>query len=131
MPKEITLALIIFTLVVLLILIACHKAQPKPEWELWEFTAYCSKKCCTKKWDDGHFASGKEIYFGGVAADRRLPFGAQIETRTPIKGLTKFVVEDRGSAIKRNRIDVFFPEEMGGHQAALEFGRQKRWVKIN
>lgn len=103
-------------------------AQANSEWELWEVTAYCScEQCCSRRFSDGKFASGRDVYFGGVAADERLPFGTHIEIRTPVAGHREFIVEDRGSAIKGNRIDVWFPT----HQEALNFGRQKRWIKIN
>jgi 3D (Asp-Asp-Asp) domain-containing protein len=79
---------------------------------MWKITAYCSCPICCGKWADGITASGKKATWGMCAAD--LPFGTMVE----IKGIGTFTVEDRGGAIKGNRIDIWFPS----HQEALEFG---------
>jgi 3D (Asp-Asp-Asp) domain-containing protein len=54
-------------------------------------------------------ASGTQVHWGTVAADTRLfPFG----TRLRIEGFpdTVFVVEDRGSAVRGNVFDIWFPD---------------------
>jgi 3D (Asp-Asp-Asp) domain-containing protein len=57
-----------------------------------------------------------------VAADTDvLPFG----TKVIIDGNT-YIVQDRGGAIKGNRIDLYFDS----HQEALNFGRQTKEVTI-
>ena len=84
-------------------------------------TAYCScRKCCGKT--DGITASGVKAKQGvTVAADTRYPFGTKFEIDGKI-----YTVQDRGGAIKGNRIDLYF----GSHQSALNFGRQTKEVTI-
>ena len=53
--------------------------------------------------------------------DKRFPFGTEI-----IIGDTVYVVEDRGGAIKGNKIDIFVSD----HQTALENGRHSETVYI-
>lgn len=53
-----------------------------------------------------------------IAASRNIPYGTKIFF--PELGRT-FVVQDRGGAIRKNRIDIF----MEDRQTALEFGRRK------
>lgn len=53
-----------------------------------------------------------------VAASRGYPFGARIHL-VPLKKTV--VVQDRGGAIKGNRLDLF----VGSRKEALQFGRQK------
>lgn len=59
-------------------------------------------KCCGKL--DGITASGNIATVGRtIAMDKRYPFGTKIY----IDGLGTYIVEDRGGAIKKNKIDVF------------------------
>lgn len=102
--------------------------------KLGEFTltAYCScEKCC------GEYAlnrptdeNGNEIVKTAsgaiakpnytIAADTNvLPFGTKIR----INGHT-YEVQDRGGAIKGNRIDIYFAD----HESARKFGRQKKTI---
>ena len=86
-------------------------------------TAYCPcVKCCGKT--DGITASGVKAVEGvTVAADtKKLPFGTKIN----IQGVGERIVQDRGGAIKGNKIDLYFDS----HEKALEFGRQTKQVKI-
>ena len=72
----------------------------------YKITYYCScKQCCGK--DDGITASGVKVQEGvTVAADTSiLPFGTQIY----IKGIGWRTVQDRGGAIKGNRLDIYIP----------------------
>lgn len=111
---------------------------------LYLVTAYCNCPICINvpKYHDGRFASRKKIYWGGAAADRAIPFGTQIELvpHWPgdwfaalglLKGRRDFVVEDRGGKIKGKHIDLFIPDSMGGHKAALEWGARRMRLKIN
>ena len=84
-------------------------------------TAYCScRKCCGKT--DGITASGVKAKQGvTVAADTRYPYGTKFEIDVKI-----YTVQDRGGAIKGNRIDLYFES----HQSALNFGRQTKEVTI-
>lgn len=83
-------------------------------------TAYCPCSICCGKWAalGGLTASGTVPVEGRtIAADWRvLPKKACIL----VKGLGRMVVEDTGSAIIGNRIDVF----MESHEAAIQFGRK-------
>ena len=97
--------------------------------ELGEFrlTAYCAcRKCCGK--DPGDFSYGVTASGAVVEAGRTIavdssviPLGSEIV----IDGHT-YVAEDTGSAIKGNRIDIYFDT----HQEALNFGVQYADVYI-
>lgn len=79
-----------------------------------KLTAYCPcEKCCGKS--DGITASGEKAVQGVTAAtDKSIPFGARLY----IDGVGERVAQDRGGAIRGNRIDVYFDS----HTDALEFG---------
>jgi len=87
-----------------------------------EVTAYCAcTKCCGPN-AAGITASGRDTTYNNsqfVAADPSLPFG----TRLMVPGYSEEAVEviDRGSAIRGDKIDVFF----SSHEAALEWGRRQ------
>ena len=85
-------------------------------------TAYCPcVRCCGKS--DGITASGVKAIEGITAAtDKSMPFGTKIY----IDGVGERIVQDRGGAIKGNRIDLYFDS----HQEALNFGRQTKEVTI-
>ena len=95
---------------------------------VFEITGYCNDERCTGKniGDKGYgiTKSGKVAKWGMVATDLKvIPLG----TKLKIEGFdTIFVSEDIGSAIKKNKIDIWFPT----HQDALNWGRQKRKVWI-
>ena len=90
--------------------------------ESYVITAYCACiKCCGKT--DGITASGVKAVEGvTVATDSSIPFG----TKVYIDGVGERIVQDRGGAIKGNRIDLYFSD----HQSALNFGRQTKQVTI-
>ncbi|MDA8221485.1 MAG: 3D domain-containing protein [Desulfitobacterium hafniense] len=72
----------------------------------------------------GLTASGTHVLQGRtVAADRSIPFGTRISI--PELGMT-LTVEDRGVAIKGNRLDLY----MESRKDALKFGIQKLEVFI-
>ena len=90
--------------------------------ETYTLTAYCPcEKCCGKT--DGITASGIKAVEGvTIAADTSvLPLGTQVVIDDNI-----YTVQDRGGAIKGNRIDVYFDT----HEKALEFGRQTKEITI-
>lgn len=90
---------------------------------VYTITAYCGcYDCCGKT--DGITASGVKAEQGvTIAADTNvLPFG----TKVYIDGVGERIVQDRGGAIKGNRLDLYFSD----HQSALNFGRQTRKVII-
>jgi len=80
---------------------------------LFKVTAYCPcLKCCGKT--NGITASGTKAAPGRtIATSTQFTFG----TKLLINGTT-YVVEDRGGAIKGDRIDVYF----NTHQEALQWG---------
>ncbi|MBI4388437.1 MAG: 3D domain-containing protein [Candidatus Omnitrophica bacterium] len=111
---------------------------------LYLVTAYCNCPICVNvpEYHDGQFASGKKIYWGGIAADRKIPFGAQVELvpvwpsdfkkiHRILRNRKRFRVEDRGGKIRGKHIDLFIPKFLGGHKAALRWGRQKVRIRIN
>ena len=101
-----------------------EEPEPKPEYitETFKLTAYCPcMQCCGKT--DGITASGTKATEGRtIAVDPNvIPFGTEVI----INGHT-YIAEDKGGAIKDNRIDVYFDS----HQDALEFGVQYADVLI-
>ena len=94
----------------------------QPRGEEYVITAYCPcVQCCGKS--DGITASGDKATEGvTVAMDKSMPFGTKIY----IDGVGERIVQDRGGAIKGNRIDLYFDS----HQDALNFGRQTKQVTI-
>ena len=111
---------------------------------LYRVTAYCNCPICinVSKYQDSQFASGKSIHWGGVAADRQIAFGSDIEllpqwpqdwfaVHHTLRNRRHFVVEDRGGKIKGRAIDIFIPDQFGGHQTALEWGVRRMRIKVN
>lgn len=80
-------------------------------------TAYCNCSKCCGQWAGSPTASGVMPRANHtIAVDTSvIPFG----TKVVINGNT-YVAEDTGSAIKGNRIDIFFDS----HSSALNFGVQ-------
>jgi 3D (Asp-Asp-Asp) domain-containing protein len=96
--------------------------EPQTETMLVDATAYCScVKCCGKS--DGITASGKKAKANHtIAVDKRIiPLG----TVVLING-KQYVAEDTGSAIKGNRIDIYFDS----HEQALKWGRQQIEIEV-
>jgi 3D (Asp-Asp-Asp) domain-containing protein len=110
-----------------------------------ETTAYCAcKKCCGwkrkyrcflgpavyargpnkgERKKVGITADGSKAKNGTIAADtRRYPFG----TIMHVPGYGWGEVHDKGSAIKGNRLDLFF----ASHKKALEWGRRTVKVRV-
>lgn len=81
--------------------------------ETYKITAYCScSKCCGKS--TGRTASGTQATAGRtVAAPAKFAFGTKLNI-----GGNVYTVEDRGGAIKGNRIDIY----VSSHSAALQWG---------
>jgi 3D (Asp-Asp-Asp) domain-containing protein len=112
---------------------------PHPTTELvslgeFRITAYCHCEICCGNWaknrpvdEDGSvqvFTASGDLAVEGVtiAADTSvLPFGTEV-----IIDDVRYIVQDRGKAIKGNKIDVYFEN----HQDALEFGVQYKEVFI-
>ncbi len=81
--------------------------------ETYKITAYCScAKCCGKT--TGRTASGTTATAGRtVAAPAKFAFGTKLNIGGHI-----YTVEDRGGAIKGNKIDIY----VNSHSAALQWG---------
>lgn len=86
-------------------------------------TAYCSCVKCCGKWADGITASGVKARANHtIAVDKKvIPLG----TTVLING-KQYVAEDTGSAIKGNKIDIYFDS----HEEALKFGRQTIEIEV-
>lgn len=85
-------------------------------WITFTATAYCGcSKCCGKS--TGRTASGTMATQGRTVA---MPSSYKFGTKIEIQDMGTYVVEDRGGAIKGNRIDIFF----SNHQSALNFGKR-------
>ncbi len=96
-------------------------ASDKSAARFYTVTAYCPCEICCGKWADGHTASGVLARGKIVAAPPGMPFGTVLE----IPGYGRCRVQDRGGAIKGNRLDVLFAT----HQEALNWGVQELMVR--
>lgn len=104
--------------------------KSEERWMSFIATAYCPCEKCCGKWAKNRpngvvYTASGEIAQEGItlAADWNvLPRGTKVE----IKDIGFRVVQDRGGAIRGNRIDVYFDS----HQKALEFGVQEVQLKI-
>ena len=85
-------------------------------------SAYCPCEKCCGRFADGITASGKPAKGKLIAAPSNYAFG----TKMDVPGYGEALVEDRGGAIKGNKIDLLFST----HQEALNWGRQQLTVKV-
>lgn len=92
------------------------------KWIWANVSAYCScVKCCGKT--NGITASGAKAKANHtIAASSNYKFGTKIE----IAGMGVYIVEDRGGAIKGNKIDIYF----NSHEEALKFGRRNLKIRV-
>lgn len=101
--------------------VSIQSAQEEPEWETWVLTAYDDSLEENGGWDKT--ASGEPFTDEQtLACPCELPFGTEIE----IEGIGVRKCEDRGSAIKGKRLDVFIRDA----DEMQRFGRQKRRIRI-
>ena len=91
-----------------------HIAEQKTE--IYRITGYCGCfECCEKT--DCITASGRRAQSGRtIAMDPSVPFG----THVLING-DEYIVEDRGGAIKGNRIDIFFDSHQEGEDWGVQY----------
>ena len=113
----------------------------EPRKAVMQVTAYCNcQQCCGweyawfrrpvvssgpnkgKPKEVGVTASGTKARRGTVAADPSLAFGTVVH----VPGYGYGRVEDRGGAIRGNKLDLWF----SSHQAAKEWGNRKLTVTI-
>lgn len=85
-------------------------------------TAYCPCKTCCGPHACGITASGTKADHRLAAGPRWMPFG----TVLAIPGYGTVRCEDRGGAIKGNRLDVLFPT----HKEALAWGVKHLTIKM-
>lgn len=104
------------------VLLALGMAQGWAEWREITWTAYCSGKCCCGPKAARLTASGQRFRPGIVASDPSIPFGSRVYAWGQW-----FTVQDRGGAIKGNRMDL----SKRTHREAREFGVQieRTWVQ--
>ena len=99
-------------------------------WVKFTASSYCfCSKCCGKT--TGTTASGTKATAGRtVAMSSSYPFGTKVLIKTSsgkiLNNGNPYIVEDRGGAIKGNKIDIF----QNSHHEALNFGRQTVYVKV-
>lgn len=104
--------------------------EEETEWMVFKATAYCPCEKCCGKWAKNRpngivYTANGEVAKEGVtiAADWDvLPPGTQVE----IQGIGTRKVQDRGGAIRGNRIDIYFET----HGQALKFGVQEVRLRI-
>ena len=104
--------------------------EEETEWMVFKATAYCPCEKCCGKWAKNRpngivYTANGEIAKEGVtiAADWDvLPPGTEVE----IKEIGTRKVQDRGGAIRGNRIDIYFET----HEQALKFGVQEVQLRI-
>ena len=98
-------------------------------------TAYCPCEECCEGWAKNRplDENGDPIVYGAagvvlkqgvsVAADTSIyPMGTELE----IEGMGTYIVQDRGGAIKNNKLDIYFDN----HEDADDFGRQTVRVRV-
>ena len=113
--------------------------EPMPLYELvslgeFTLTAYCPCVLCTEIWSAEHPSRIGTDFVQKTASGTIPTQGRTIAVDTGVIPFStivvingqEYVAEDRGGAIKNNRIDVFFDS----HQEALTFGRQTAEVFI-
>lgn len=91
-------------------------------------TAYCPGRCCCGKWASGYTATGTLATEGRtIAVDPKvIPYGTRVLLIWPNGTQRSYIVEDCGSGVNGNHIDVFFDD----HQAARRFGVQSAMVYL-
>ncbi len=110
--------------------ISNRSSEPREEWIQFSATGYCAcQKCCGKA--NGVTASGTKAVAGiTVAMPSNYSFGTRIQLKSAngnlMNGGNYYTVQDRGGAIKSNRIDIFF----SSHKEALNFGRRTVYLKV-
>ena len=82
--------------------------------QIYKVTAYCPCSKCCGKYANGITARGTYAQAGKtIATDKKFAFGTKLKINGKV-----YTVEDRGGAIKGNRIDVY----MNTHAEALAWG---------
>lgn len=127
-PVIIIIMAFVVTLLAVIILTLCHHHPSEvgagissaPAFTFMDVSAYCPCEKCCGKWSDGFTASGVPAVGRICAAPPEYPFGTVLD----VEGYGEWVVQDRGGAIKGNKLDLL----MDSHADAILFGRQ--WLKV-
>lgn len=99
--------------------------EKEPEWIDATATAYCPCEKCCGNWAKNR-PNGIVYTASGAKAKEGVTIAADWSVYPPgtilyIEGLGERIVQDKGGAIKGQKIDVYFNK----HQDALKFGRKK------
>ena len=91
-----------------------NSSESKSSVQIYKVTAYCPCSKCCGKYANGITAVGTKAKAGKtIATDKKFAFGTKLKINGKV-----YTVEDRGGAIKGNRIDVY----MNTHAEALAWG---------
>lgn len=91
-------------------------------------SAYCPCAICCEKWGGNPINKTTSIGVGAyqgntIAVDpSQIPYG----TKLYVEGVGTFIASDCGSAIRKNKLDIYF----ANHSDALKFGRKQVNVYI-
>ena len=96
--------------------------RPTPAFVEINVSAYCICELCCGRFADGITASGVPAVGRICAAPPEYPFGTVFD----VEGMGEYVVQDRGSAIVGNKLDLLFES----HADAKKFGRKDLEVRI-
>ena len=113
--------------------VAIAENEPPTQPEEWidaVATAYCPCEICCGKWALNR-PDGIVYTASGAIAEEGVTIAADWSVYSPgtilyIEGIGERTVQDRGGAIRGQKIDVFF----NSHEDALRFGRQEVRIKV-
>ena len=103
---------------------------PEDVWVAVTATAYCPCDKCCGAWAENR-PDGIVYTASGAIAQEGVTIAADWDVYPPgtvlyIEGLGEYTVQDRGGAIKGQKIDIYFEN----HEDALQFGRQEVTIKV-
>lgn len=104
--------------------------EEETEWMVFKATAYCPCEKCCGKWAKNR-SNGIVYTANGEVAKEGVTIAADWDVLSPgteveIEGIGTRKVQDRGGAIRGNRIDIYFET----HEQALKFGVQEVQLRI-
>lgn len=123
--------------------LAANQETEKPHSKIYKdnfvITAYYSPKEKQERYMRGSYesdmrlngrgknaADGTAVYYGMIAASKDIPFGSKVY----IPGLGLMTVHDRGSAITKNRLDVWMGPGEDGLARAIKWGKKAREATV-
>lgn len=107
-----------------------EKEPPEEAWVAATATAYCPCEKCCGVWAENR-PNGIVYTASGAIAQEGVTIAADWDVYPPgtvlqIEGLGEYIVQDRGGAIKEQKVDIYFES----HEAALQFGRQEVRIRV-